>query len=153
MSSLKSSDTNRHVIIEAEKSILHIQNSITQLVDLFDIENANKEILNLKDTILGVEKAIQYVIMSAKILDDARLKLENAKNIARKAAINSFKSTALIDSDVCHSSDLVIGDSVIVNNRYRKYVSQGFVTQLNEDFIWIDDEIFDIEEYIFFKCS
>jgi len=153
LSSLKSSDTNRHVIIEAEKSILHIQNSITQLVDLFDIENANKEILNLKDTILGVEKAIQYVIMSAKILDDARLKLENAKNIARKAAINSFKSTALIDSDVCHSSDLVIGDSVIVNNRYRKYVSQGFVTQLNEDFIWIDDEIFDIEEYIFFKCS
>lgn len=153
MSSLKSSDTNRHVIIEAEKSILHIQNSITQLVDLFDIENANKEILNLKDSILGVEKAIQYVIMSAKILDDARLKLENAKNIARKAAINSFKSTALIDSDVCHSSDLVIGDSVIVNNRYRKYVSQGFVTQLNEDFIWIDDEIFDIEEYIFFKCS
>jgi len=153
LSSLKSSDTNRHVIIEAEKSILHIQNSITQLVDLFDIENANKEILNLKDSILGVEKAIQYVIMSAKILDDARLKLENAKNIARKAAINSFKSTALIDSDVCHSSDLVIGDSVIVNNRYRKYVSQGFVTQLNEDFIWIDDEIFDIEEYIFFKCS
>jgi len=149
MSSLKDSDTSRHVAVAAEKSIEFVESRLPEITDLFSIEKANNAIKEAREAVLSVDRAISNVIRASQALDEARLSLQEAKRIARRASALAFTSTPVIPSDTRHPEDLNIGEKVIVQTRYNSFVDEGTVTLINEDFVWINGEVYSLEDHLF----
>jgi len=149
MSSLKASDTSRHSAVAAEKAIEFVEARLPEIHDLFSIEKANNAIKEARDAILSVDRAIANVVRASQALDEARASLQDAVRSCRIASERAFSSTPVILSDTTPSEDLVVGQKVIVQNRYRTTISDGLVTDVNDDFVWVRGEIFSTEDHIF----
>lgn len=147
--SLKDSDTSRHAAVAAEKAIEFVERRLPEIQDLLSIDRANNAIREARESIIAVDRAISNVLRASQALDEARSSLSEAKRLARKASEKAYGSTPVILSDILNPHDLSVGYKVLVQTRYLTRVGEGIITQINDDFVWVDQEIYSIEDHIF----
>jgi len=104
-SSLKVSDTSQHCIKAAESAIAFVEQRIPGMSDILKIGDAVGSVENIRKAISTESNAIANVIKAARVLDEARIRLEQARRDTRFAAEIAYRSTTIIADDLKDDAD------------------------------------------------